>query len=177
MEPPYLSRSYVRTARHDRCPGIQVAGRDALFMARMNDQEGSKFDASLEVLWKYLQHPEAHGNAHRNSRNRAMKPLTDTSFVVSWEQNMNGNWVKVANRITVFPPLGMVIESVEGPMTGSKMFTVYTPHGNQTEVSIYADMQSPMVPAAQLEPMVRGAWEMAFNEDSAGIKAFAKSPK
>jgi hypothetical protein len=146
-------------------------------MARINDQEGSKFDAPLNVIWEYLQSPEAHGGAHKGSRNRAMKPLTDTSFVVSWEQNMNGNWVKVANRITVFPPLGMVAEAIEGPMTGSKMFTVYTPHGPKTEVAIYADMQSAVVPAGQLEPMVRGAWEMAFNEDSEGIREFAKSPK
>jgi len=131
----------------------------------------------LDVLWKYLQHPEAHGNSHRGTRNRAMKPLTDTSFVVSWEQNMNGNWVKVANRITVFPPLGMVAEAVEGPMTGSKMFTVYTPHGDKTEVSVFGDMQAAGVPAGQLEPMVRGFWEMAFNEDSAGIREFAKGSK
>ncbi len=146
-------------------------------MARISDQEGSKFDAPLDVVWKYLGHPEAHGNAHKNSRNRAMKPLTDNSFVVSWEQNMNGTWVKVANRITVFPPLGMVGEAIEGPMTGSKMFTVYTPHGDKTEVSIHADMQVASVPPAQLEQMVRGAWEMAFGEDSAGIREFAKSQK
>ncbi len=146
-------------------------------MARINDQEGSKFDAPLEIVWKYLQSPDAHGNAHQGSRNRAMKPLTDSSFVVSWEQNVNGNWVKVANRITVFPPLGMVAEAIEGPMTGSKMFTVYTPHGHQTEVSVYGEMQAAGVPPAQLEAMVRGAWEMAYTEDSAGIKAFHRGSK
>jgi hypothetical protein len=146
-------------------------------MARISDQEGSKFDAPLHVVWKYLQSPEAHGSAHKGTRNRDMKPLTDSSFVVSWEQDMNGTWVKVANRITVFPPLGMVAEAIEGPMTGSKMFTVYTPHGEKTEVSIHADMQSPAVPEAQLEPMVRGAWERAYSEDSAGIREFAKNQK
>ena len=146
-------------------------------MARISDSEGSKFDAPLEVVWKYLQSPEAHGNAHQGSRNRAMKPLTDSSFVVSWEQNMNGNWVKVANRITVFPPLGMVAEAIEGPMKGSTMFTVYTPHGHQTEVSIHAEMQVAGVPPAQLEAMVRGVWDNAYNEDSAGIKAFHKGSK
>lgn len=146
-------------------------------MARINDQEGSKFDAPLDVIWKYLQSPEAHGSAHKASRNRAMKPLTDTSFLVSWEQNMGGSWVKVANRITVFPPLGMVAEAIEGPMTGSKMFTVYTPHGAKTEVSIFGEMQSSAVPPAQLESLVRGAWEMAFNEDSQGIREFAKGSK
>ena len=146
-------------------------------MARINDQEGSKFDAPLEIVWKYLQSPEAHGTAHQGTRNRGMKPLTDSSFVVSWEQNMNGNWVKVANRITVFPPLGMVAEAIEGPMTGSKMFTVYTPHGHQTEVSIFADMEVAGVPSGQLEAMVRGAWETAYNEDHVGIKAFHKGSK
>lgn len=146
-------------------------------MPRISDQEGSKFDASLDVIWKYLGDPAAHGGAHRNSRNRSMKPLTDNSFVVSWEQNMNGNWVKVANKITLFPPLGMASEAIEGPLAGSKMFTVYTPHGPKTEVSIYGEMQSSMVPPAQLEGVVRAAWEMAFNEDSAGIREYAKSSK
>jgi len=146
-------------------------------MARISDQEGSKFDAPLDVVWKYLQHPEAHGNAHKGTRNRAMQPVTDTSFVVSWEQEMNGAWVKVANRITVFPPLGLVIEAVEGPMAGSKMFNVYTPHGNKTEVSVFGDFEATGVPAGHLEPMVRGFWEMAYNEDSAGIREFTKSSK
>ena len=146
-------------------------------MARINDQEGSKFDAPLEVVWKYLRSPEAHGTAHKNSRNRAMKPLTDSSFVVSWEQNMNGNWVRAASRVTFFPPLGLVTEVIEGPMTGSKMMIVYTPHGPKTEVSIYAEMQSAAVPGPQLEPMVRGAWEVAFNEDSVGVREFAKNSK
>ncbi len=146
-------------------------------MVRITDQEGSKFDTTVDVVWKYLGDPNAHGGAHRNSRNRSVKPLTDTSFVVSWEQNMNGNWVKVANRVTLFPPLGMVAEALEGPLAGSKMFTVYTPHGSQTEVAVYGDMRSAMVLDAQLEGVVRAAWEAAFNEDSAGIREFAKRSK
>jgi len=143
-------------------------------MVRINDEEKSLFDAPIDVVWKYLQHPEAHGAAHANARNRTMKPISETSFVVAWEQNMNGNWVKVANRITVFPPLGMAAEAIEGPMTGSRMFTVYTPHGAKTEVAVYGEMQSPMIPPHQLESMVRAAWESAYNEDAAGLKAFSK---
>jgi len=156
---------------------VHLARRGSFAMARINDQEGSRFDVTLETVWKYLQSPEAHGGAHKGSRNRAMKPLTDSSFVVSWEQNMNGTWVKVANRITVFPPLGMAIEAVEGPMAGSKMFTVYTPHGDATEVSVFGDMHAASVPPGQLEGMVRGFWEMAYNEDSVAIREFAKHPK
>jgi hypothetical protein len=146
-------------------------------MVRINDQEGSKFDAPLDVVWTYVQSPEAHGAAHKGTRNRAMKPINDTSFVVSWEQDMKGTWVKVANRITVFPPLGMVAEAIEGPLKGTKMFTAYTPHGPKTEVSVFAHVEAAGMPESQLEPMIRGAWEMAFNEDSAGIREFAKKPK
>lgn len=146
-------------------------------MARLSDQEGSKFDAPVDVIWKYLSDPAAHGGAHRNSRNRSMQPVTDNSFVVSWEQNMNGTWVKVSNKITVFPPLGMAAEALEGPLAGSKMFTVYTPHGAKTEVSVFGDMQSSVLPPGQLEGVVRAAWESAFNEDSQGIRDFAKRSK
>jgi len=146
-------------------------------MVRIDDTTGSQFDAPLDVVWKYIQHPDAHGNAHKNSRNRSMKPLTENSFIVSWEQNMNGNWVKVANKITVFPPLGMAAEAIEGPLTGTKMFTVYTPRGAKTEIAVFGEMQSAMVPAAQLEPMVRATWESVFAEDSEGLRHFAKDHK
>lgn len=143
-------------------------------MTRISDTEGSKFDAPLDVVWRYLQDPSAHGGAHKGSRNRAMTPVSADTFVVSWEQNMNGTWMKIANRITLYPPLGMAAEMIEGPMKGSRMFTVYTPHGSKTEVSVHGDMQAAMVPPGQLEAMVRAAWENAFNEDSEGIREFAK---
>jgi hypothetical protein len=146
-------------------------------MARISDHEGSKFDAPLETLWKYLRDPTAHGEAHKSARNRSMQPLTETSFVVSWEQNMNGNWVKVSNRITVFPPLGSVSEAIEGPLAGSKTFTVYTARGAQTEVAVFGEMRSSAVPEEQLEAAVRAAWANAFEEDSVAIREYAKRSK
>ncbi len=142
-------------------------------MTRISDQEGSLFDAPIEVVWRFLQSPDAHGTSHKGQRNRSVSPTSDTSFVVSWEQNMNGNWVKVANRITLFPPLGMASEAIEGPLAGSRVFTVYTPKGDKTEVSVFGDMHSKLVPESQLEPTVRGAWERAYNDDAEAIRNFA----
>ena len=155
----------------------QVSERFFESMAHISDTEGSKFEAPVEVVWKYLQSPEAHGNAHQGQRNRGMQPINDSSFVVSWEQNMNGNWVKVANRITVYPPLGMVSEQLEGPLAGSKMMTVYTPRGALTEISVHGEVVSKTIPPAQLESAVRAAWESAYNEDTVGIREFTKSPR
>jgi hypothetical protein len=134
--------------------------------------EGSHFDAPIETIWRYLQSPD-HGPAHRSTRNQQMKPISETSFIISQEQNMNGQWVKTANRITTFPPVGLSIEVIEGPLAGSKMINVYTPKGNKTGIDVYGDFTSKQIPPAQLEAAVRGNLEIAFNEDSAAIKSFA----
>ena len=140
-----------------------------------NDPEGSQLDAPIDVVGKYLGDPDAHGNAHANARARSMPPISETSFVVSWRQNVNGHWVKIAHRVTVFPPLGRAAEALEGPRAGSKMFAVYTPKGAMTEVAVYREMRSESVPAAQRESMIRSDWENACTEDAAGLREFAKS--
>ncbi len=141
-------------------------------MVQIKD-EGSHFDVPVDMLWKYIQAPPDHGAAHQGSRNQQMKPLTETSFILSQEEKMNGNWVKTSNRITIFPPLGMSIEVLEGPMAGSKMINIYTPKGNKTGIDVYGEFVSPHLPANQLEPAVRANLEMAFNQDVAGLRTFA----
>jgi hypothetical protein len=135
--------------------------------------EGSHFDAPIETVWAFLQSPPDHGSSHKSVRNAEMKPLTENSFVITQEQNMNGQWVKVANRITVHPPLALVIEVIDGPMAGTKMVNVYTPKGSKTGIDVYGDFQSPQIPAAQLEHAARANLETVFNEDSAAIREFA----
>jgi len=133
--------------------------------------EGSHFEAPIDKIWKYLE-AEDHGPAHKSTRNQQMKPLAENSFILSQEQNMNGQWVKTANRITVFPPVAVSIEVIEGPLAGSKMINVYTPKGNKTGIDVYGEFVSKQIPAAQLEQAVRGNLEMVFNEDSAALKSF-----
>jgi len=135
--------------------------------------EGSQFDAPIDMVWKFIQSPEDHGRSHASTRNQQVKPLNEHSMVISMEQNMNGQWVKVANRITVAPPLGMVIEVLEGPMAGSKMINVYTAKGNKTGIDVYGDFMSNQIPAHMLEPAVRDNLQAVFDEDSRAIKAFA----
>jgi len=140
-------------------------------MVQVKD-EGSHFDVPVDVLWKYIQAPQDHGAAHPSSRNQQMKPLTETSFILSQEENMNGQWIKTANRITIFPPLGMSIEVLEGPLAGSKMINIYTPKGNRTGIDVYGEFVSKQIPGAQLEHAVRANLEMAFDQDVAGLRSF-----
>jgi hypothetical protein len=134
--------------------------------------EGSQFDAPIHVIWQYLSGPE-HGDAHKNNRHQQVKPVGENSVEVSMEQNMGGQWAKVKNRITVFPPVGVTIEVLEGPLAGSKIFNVYTPKGAKTGIDVYGEFVSAQIPAAQLEPAVRGFLASVYEEDNATLKAMA----
>ncbi|MFI5418100.1 MAG: hypothetical protein ACHQ2Y_04290 [Candidatus Lutacidiplasmatales archaeon] len=134
--------------------------------------EGSHFDAPIATVWKYIQSPPDHGASHKSVRNAEMKPLTENSFVITQEQLMNGQWVKVANRITIHPPLAMVIEVIEGPMTGTRMVNIYTEKGGKTGIDVYGEFTSPHLPATQIEGVARANLETVFNEDSVSIREF-----
>ncbi|MGA8542603.1 MAG: hypothetical protein WB947_03560 [Thermoplasmata archaeon] len=133
--------------------------------------EGSYFDGSIQTVWRYLNSDDEHPKAHRSVRNRQAKPVGDTTFLLSMERNWRGEWVKVVNRLTVLPPLGTLIESLEGPFAGSKSFTVFTPEGQRTRVDVYGEFRSPVLPEAEVEAAARAWLEESYNEDAPAIKS------
>jgi hypothetical protein len=135
---------------------------------------GSVFDSPLDVVWKYVQSDDDHGNSHKGRRNFARKPVNENTVMLSWEQDIDGHWVKMSNRLTFHPPIGFFVEPLEGPMAGSKFFNYYVPKGDKTEVVVVGDWQSKMIPAAQLEKAVMANLEKVFHEDSDGLKEFSR---
>jgi hypothetical protein len=135
--------------------------------------EGSQFDVPVETIWRFLQAPNEHGASHPDHKNLQAKPLGEGSVQVSWEQDLQGKPVKVVNRLTMFPPVGVVIEALEGPLAGSKFFNLYTPKGGKTGVTVVGEFRSPVIPEAQLEALVRQNFERVFTEDTAALKKFA----
>ncbi|HTT26224.1 MAG TPA: hypothetical protein VMH90_04590 [Thermoplasmata archaeon] len=131
---------------------------------------GSHFDAPLDTVWKFLQSPDDHGRSHAGRRNIQGAPDGPDGMRLSWEQHVEGNWVKVANRVTMFPPVAMLVHSVEGPLAGSKFMMYYRPDGARTVVNVVGDFQSKMIPPAQLQAMVLASLEEAYNEDNASLK-------
>ena len=89
------------------------------------------------------------------------------------ERNVGGSWVKVVNRLTILPPLGIAFEALEGPFAGSKFVYIYTPLGAKTGIAVYGEYASPQIPAGQLEGAVRASLEEGFNEDAPAIRGFA----
>jgi hypothetical protein len=136
--------------------------------------EGSVFDAPVDVVWKFLQSDTDPGESHKGRRNLERKQINENTLMLSWEQDVGGQWIRLANRLTFHPPVGFFVEPLEGPMAGSKFFNYYVPKGDKTEVVVVGDWNSKMIPPAQLEKAVMENLEKVFHEDSAGLKEFAK---
>lgn len=135
--------------------------------------EGSHFDAPIDVVWKYIQSETDHGGAHKGRRNFQRKVLSENTVELSWEQEADGQWLKTANRLTFLPPVGFAVEPLEGPLAGSKFINYYTPKGSRTEVTVVGEWTSKTIPPAMLEKAVWANLEKVFHEDNDGLKAFS----
>jgi hypothetical protein len=133
---------------------------------------GSSFDASVEDVWRYLQSETDLGNSHKGRRNFERTALNESTAVRSWEQEIDGKWIRMSNRLTFHPPVGFLVEPLEGPMAGSKFFNYYIPKGEKTEVAVVGEWASKTIPPAQLEQAVMANLEKVFHEDSVGLKEF-----
>jgi hypothetical protein len=138
---------------------------------------GSHFDAPIDTLWRFLQSPDDHGRSHKDRRNVRGEMDGEHAMRTSWEQDVGGQWVKVSNRVTMFPPVAMLVQSLEGPLAGSRFLFYYAPSGNKTGVGVVGDFQSPTIPAAQLQGAVLASLEAAFNDDQAALREFAARKK
>jgi hypothetical protein len=144
-------------------------------MAHVRDV-GSEFEAPVESVWKFLASGEPHAMAHRSTRNLVATPAGEMVLLASMERHWIGRWVKVVNRYTLLPPLGVVTEVLEGPLAGSKYVAIYTPHGPKTGIEVYGEFTSPEISPPQIEPSARAWLAEMFEEDAPAVKAFAASP-
>jgi hypothetical protein len=140
--------------------------------------EGNRVDGSIETVWRYHNHLELQDKAQKNIRNRAVKSEGGLTTLVTMERNWGGAWVKVAHRITVLPPLGYVTEFTEGPLAGSKMFTVFTPiDGEHTQIDLYGEFRSPVMKDAEVESAARRYLEEVQTSDAPAIKELQHGPR
>jgi hypothetical protein len=85
-------------------------------------------------------------------------------------QTPSGGWVKQTLKLTMMPPLGLLLEYLDGDFAGSKAITYYTPKGNKTGVTVVGEWVSKSVPADQLKAMVLKNLEAAYNEDQENLE-------
>ncbi|MCI4364695.1 MAG: hypothetical protein L3K10_01325 [Thermoplasmata archaeon] len=136
--------------------------------------EGSLFEAPIDVVWKYHEDAATHARAHTSTRNPSFKPVSPTVFVYTVERESRGQWTGESIQITVLQPLGFAFEWVSGPLTGSTMVYLYTPRGEKTQIDVVGEFVSSTIPSGQLEQHVRDWLQREFNEDAPAVRALAR---
>lgn len=134
--------------------------------------EGSEFDAPLEKVWKLSEaHLRDAARIHPGGRNYKTENVSNNAATTTWETLIQDQTMKNMIKVTRFYPLGVAIELLEGPMTGSKFFNYYIPNKNKTGVTVVGDFKSPMInDETHLRQAVLSFLEQAFNEDNAYLK-------
>jgi hypothetical protein len=129
--------------------------------------EGSLFELSFDKLWDYLpSEKHAHPVAKLISREISGNVLTIAS-----DRDINGKIVRTKLRMTIFPPLGVVQEYLEGPAAGSKAFLYYYPVGNKTGITVVGDFTiSGTSDDESTRRAVAQMMERSFTEDEAIIR-------
>ena len=126
--------------------------------------EGSVFNAPLDKIWKLNASEGEH--SHPSLKNQHAGHEGGYSTLSYETQLPDGSWAKHKSRVTVLPPLAVVFETIEGPLTGSKSIQFYTPKGDKTGVTVVGHWTSTMgVPDAILHQSVMGFLDTVFRED------------
>ncbi len=142
--------------------------------------ENSYFEATLESVWKLAKaHISDGSKIHPNTKNNRTEVINGTTFINSWTQNIatgNGSsTMEVPFKVkgTMFHPLGMAFEILEGPFAGSKFFTYYAPvmGGSRTRVNVVGDFKSTIVTDDEkLKAAVMDFLQVLFCEDLQYLK-------
>jgi hypothetical protein len=129
--------------------------------------EGSVFEMPLEGIWGYLS-----SDAHKHpSMNLISREVQGNVVTITSERNVDGKMVRSKVKITLYPPLGIAQEYVEGPMAGSKAFTHYAPKGDKTVITVVGDFKIAGVSDEEgTKKAVMQMFELSFNEDTDTLK-------
>lgn len=149
--------------------------RLARFMVRIRD-EGSEFDAPIDVVWKFLKSPEVHLAAHQGERNHRTERISENTVLSHSEMDVQGRWVPVINRVTMAPPVATIVEALQGPLAGTKLVHVYTPAGNKTRIDVYGELTLSGLTDEAVSKMADQVLGAVFNVDNEALRRFASLP-
>ena len=133
--------------------------------------EGSEFDAPIDFVWKYIFGGEKHDAAHKTTRNPKFKKISDITIEYASDRLLRGKWAPDRMRISMFPPISVVTEWLEGVLAGSKLTYVYSPNGNKTRIDVYGEFTSKTLPPDEVEAAAREFLQTEFDADAPTIKA------
>jgi hypothetical protein len=139
--------------------------------------EGSRFDAPIDVVWRYIEDGAVHDSAHKTTRNPKFGKVSDITFLYGSDRFLRGKWAPDRLRITMAPPVSIITEWIEGVLEGSKLVYVYSPEGDKTRIDVYGEFTSKTLPKDEVEAAAREFLESEFAADAPAIREYAKKAK
>jgi hypothetical protein len=147
-------------------------------MVFIEDREGV-FDASIDKVWKLAKaHSTEGAKIHPSAKNVATEMINEQVFFnSSEEEEINGQSVRIKMKGTIFYPLGVAFEAIEGPFAGSTYFIYYVPlENNKTNVVVAGDFRSQSIDPVvddeeRLRSIVLSKFEKVFYEDCEYLKS------
>jgi hypothetical protein len=133
--------------------------------------EGSLFEAPIEFVWEYIYGGEGHDAAHQTTRNSKFSKVSEVTFVYGSERLLRGKWLPDQLRISMFPPVSVATEWMEGPLAGSKFVYVYSPHGEKTRIDVYGEFVSKTLAPGEIEATAREFLDSEYADDAPAIRA------
>jgi hypothetical protein len=132
--------------------------------------EGSEFEAPIDFVWKYIFGGEGHDSAHTTTRKPKFEKVSDVTIIYASERYLRGKWAPDRMRISMFPPVSVVTEWLEGALAGSKLTYVYSPRGERTGIDVYGEFTSQTLKPSEVEAAAREFLESEFNADAPAIR-------
>jgi hypothetical protein len=133
--------------------------------------EGSVFDAPIDFVWKYIFGGESHDSAHHTTRKPTFGKVSDITILYGSERYLRGKWAPDQLRISMFPPVSVVTEWLEGALAGSKLVYVYSPEGERTRIDVYGEFTSKTLTPQEVEEAAREFLDGEFAADAPVLRA------
>lgn len=135
----------------------------------------SEYAFPLEKIWKYWQTHKI--NDHKCVSNPSWAVI-ENGFISTYEYHQEGVVVKIKFKGTFYPPLGIMMEYLEGStLAGSRVFQYFIPNGGKTRVVVVGDVVFPKdMPPDKMQSVavaLDAMGEKMFQEDS---EALARLP-
>jgi len=138
-------------------------------------EEGTMYDVPIDLLWEFMNW-DGHGAAHEKSgRNFAVLEEAPNRFLVTFEAFRGGDWRPIRCRVIDFPPLGRVVEELEGLYKGTQIVALYTAVGRKTRLDIIARFVSEVLDPETLERHMVDSIQSAGVEDEPYLQKFARA--
>jgi hypothetical protein len=135
-------------------------------VVRIVDDE-SRFDATVDRVWALIRaHRNDMPSIHPTVRDVVVEQVAERIGVATWSMEFDGQRVGLKSRVVHYPPLGKLIEYLEGPLAGSQEITYLSPEGPRTRITVVGEYRSPTIPEARLARVVDDFHALEFDEDA-----------